>query len=248
MLERLKQQVCAANQELVRQGLVVDTFGNVSGIDRERGLVVIKPSGVPYDGLLPEHMVTVALATGQRVDGGLRPSSDTPTHLELYRAFPGIAGIVHTHSLHATAWAQARREIPVLGTTHADYFHGAVPCTRLLLAEEIRHGYEASTGQVIAECFRGADPLRRPGVLVACHGPFTWGTSPEEAVHHAVILEYLARLATQTLLLAPNLESVAEELLDKHFLRKHGASAYYGQKGSVGSASCHEAHSPPCPG
>lgn len=230
MLEELKRRVCEANLELVREGLVVHTFGNVSGIDRARGLVVIKPSGVSYSELTPERMVVVSLETGKVLDSGLRPSSDTPTHLELYRAFAGVGGVVHTHSLHATAWAQAGCEIPVLGTTHADYFDGPVPCTRVMDAEEIRHSYEANTGRVIVESFRGLDPMRRPAVLVTNHGPFTWGAGPEEAVHHASILEFLARLASETLRLAPQRPPIAVELHEKHFSRKHGPAAYYGQR------------------
>jgi len=229
MLEELKRQVCQANLDLVREGLVIQTFGNVSGIDRDRGLVVIKPSGLSYDGMRPEHMVTVSLATGEVVGPGLRPSSDTPTHLELYRAFDGIGGVVHTHSPHATAWAQARRDLPALGTTHADYFAGPIPCTRAMEPVEIRTDYEANTGRVIVERFRGHEAGRCPAVLVASHGPFTWGTTPAEAVHHAAILEFLARLASETLTLSPGLEPMPEVLLEKHYSRKHGPSAYYGQ-------------------
>lgn len=229
-LEELRRRVCQANLDLVREGLVVHTFGNVSAIDRERGVVLIKASGVPYDGMTPEHMVPVSLATGQVLGSTLRPSSDTPTHLELYRAFPRVGGVVHTHSLHATAWAQARREIPVLGTTHADYFDGPVPCTRPLNAEEIRHDYEASTGRVIAEHLRGMDPIRRAAILVASHGPFAWGRTVEDAVHNAAMLEFVARLARETLAIAPGTEPVPTELLDKHFSRKHGPAAYYGQR------------------
>jgi L-ribulose-5-phosphate 4-epimerase len=190
---------------------------------------VIKPSGVSYTNMKAEHMVVLSLETGEVVEGDLNPSSDTPTHLALYRAFPGIGGIVHTHSLYATAWAQARCEIPALGTTHADYFHGPVPCTRLMTAAEIRNHYEVHTGDVIIERFRGLNPLTCPGVLVASHGPFTWGASIEDAVHHAVILEHLARLAGETLRLRPTLRPMQQMLLDKHFFRKHGAQAYYGQ-------------------
>lgn len=229
-LHDLRHRVCQANLDLVREGLVVHTFGNVSAVDRDRGLVVIKPSGVPYEGMTPDHMVTVSLATGHLVDSELRPSSDTPTHLELYRAFPKVGGVVHTHSLYATAWAQARREIPVLGTTHADYFDGPVPCTRPLNAEEIRHDYEASTGRVIADHLRGQDPLRHAAILVASHGPFAWGRTVEDAVHHAAMLEYVARLARETLGIAPGLDPVPQELLEKHFSRKHGPAAYYGQR------------------
>jgi L-ribulose-5-phosphate 4-epimerase len=229
MLEELKAEVCQANLDLVREGLVIQTFGNVSGIDRERSLVVIKPSGVSYDGMKPEHMVVVSLVTGLVVGGDLKPSSDTPTHLVLYRAFKNIGGIVHTHSLHATAWAQARREIPALGTTHADYFPGPVPCTRLLTAAEIRRDYEANTGQVIVERFAKLDPGHTPAVLVSSHGPFTWGADAHDAVHHAVILEFLARLAAQTLAVNPKIKAMQPALLKKHFFRKHGPGAYYGQ-------------------
>ena len=229
MLEELKTRVRAANLALVSEGLVAQTFGNVSGIDRDRSLVVIKPSGVPYDVMKPEQMVVVSLVTGQVVEGDLKPSSDTPTHLVLYRAFQSIGGIVHTHSLHATAWAQARRELPALGTTHADYFPGPVPCTRLLTAREIRRDYEANTGQVIVERFARLDPARMPAVLVSSHGPFTWGIDCGEAVHHAVILEFLARLAAETLRIKPAAKAMQAALLQKHFSRKHGAGAYYGQ-------------------
>jgi L-ribulose-5-phosphate 4-epimerase len=228
MLEVLKEQVWQANLDLVRQGLVVQTFGNASGIDRASGLVVVKPSGVSYETMRPEHMVVVELASGPVVEGNLKPSTDTPTHLVLYRAFPGIGGIVHTHSLQATAWAQARREIPALGTTHADYWHGPVPCTRPMTADEIRDNYEVNTGQVIVERFANLDPLQRPGVLVASHGPWTWGRTVAEAVDHAVVLEFLARLASATLRIQPT-EEILPALLDKHFLRKHGPGAYYGQ-------------------
>ncbi len=230
MLERLKQEVCQANLDLVKEGLVIQTWGNVSGIDRERGLVVIKPSGVPYEGLGPGHMVVVALKNGEVVEGKLNPSSDTPTHLVLYRAFPKIGGIVHTHSLYATAWAQARKEIPALGTTHADYCYGPVPCTRLMTAQEIKTNYEANTGSVIVEAFKMLDPRQRPAVLVAGHGPFTWGKDARNAVHNAVALEFLARLASETLRLNPQTKPMQPVLLDKHFLRKHGSGAYYGQK------------------
>lgn len=230
MLDELKQQVCRANLQLVKEGLVIHTWGNVSGIDRATGLVVIKPSGVAYDGMQPCHMVVVSLETGEVVEGDLKPSSDTPTHLELYRAFPAIGGIVHTHSLHATAWAQARREIPPLGTTHADYFCGPVPCTRQLRREEIRSDYEANTGKVIVERFAKMDPLDAPGVLVAEHGPFTWGKTADDAVHNAVVLEFLAKLASETIRITSKAECMQPELLEKHFYRKHGANAYYGQK------------------
>ncbi len=230
MLDHLKQEVCEANLDLVAEGLVIQTWGNASGIDRASGCVVIKPSGVPYDAMKPKQMVVVALETGRVVEGDLSPSSDTPTHLVLYRAFPDIGGVVHTHSLHATAWAQAQRDIPALGTTHADYFHGAVPCTRLMTAKEIQGDYEANTGHVIVERFAKLDPLACPGVLVASHGPFAWGKSVKAAVENAVVLEHLARLASETLSLNPALKPMPRELLDKHFFRKHGPGAYYGQK------------------
>ena len=230
MLEPLKQAVCQANLDLVREGLVIQTWGNVSGIDRPRGLVVIKPSGVAYDGMKPRDMVVVALDTGQVVEGRYQPSSDTPTHLVLYQAFRTIGGVVHTHSLHATAWAQARQPIPCLGTTQADYWHGAVPCTRRLTNAEIRKDYEANTGHVIVEAFRELDPRQHPAVLVASHGPFTWGRDVGDAVHHAVVLEFVARLASETLRLNAALKPIQPRLLDKHFLRKHGPGAYYGQR------------------
>jgi L-ribulose-5-phosphate 4-epimerase len=230
MLEDLKQRVCRANLQLVAEGLVVQTFGNVSGLDRDGGFVVIKPSGVDYGEMTPEQMVVVSLADGKTVEGDLRPSSDTPTHLELYRSLDGIGGVVHTHSLHATAWAQAQREIPALGTTHADYFHGPVPCTRAMTDEEIRTDYEAHTGKVVVERFAELSCRELPGVLVAHHGPFTWGETPAEAVHNAAILEHLARLAAATLALNPYPRSVSRQLLDKHYLRKHGPGAYYGQQ------------------
>jgi L-ribulose-5-phosphate 4-epimerase len=230
MLEDLKKSVCKANCDLVARGLVMQTFGNVSGVDRDRGLIVIKPSGVDYAGMLPEHMVVVSLETGKVVEGNLKPSSDTPTHLILYRAFQSIGGVVHTHSLYATSWAQAQCELPALGTTHADYCNGPLPCTRMMTAEEIQSDYEANTGQVIVERFRGLDPLHSPGVLVASHGPFAWGETVEGAVDHAEVLEYLARLASETMHVRANVGPMQSELLNKHFLRKHGSGAYYGQK------------------
>ncbi len=229
MLKELKEQVCRANLQLVKEGLVIHTWGNVSGIDRASGCVVIKPSGVAYDGMQPCQMVVVSLETAEVLEGDLKPSSDTPTHLELYRAFPAIGGIVHTHSLHATAWAQAHREIPPLGTTHADYFYGAVPCTRLLTPDEIRGAYEAHTGKVIIERFAHINPLESPAVLVAEHGPFTWGKSADDAVHNAVVLEFLAKMASETIRIAGHVETMQPELLKKHFYRKHGTGAYYGQ-------------------
>jgi L-ribulose-5-phosphate 4-epimerase len=233
MLEQLKTEVCRANLELVEAGLVIETWGNASGVDRERGLVVIKPSGVPYSKLSPRHMVVVELATGKVVEGRLNPSSDTPTHLVLYRAFNNIGGVVHTHSLFATAWAQTGRPLPALGTTHADYFHGPVPCTRLLKPGEIQSDYEANTGKVIVERFARREPLTCPAALVASHGPFCWGESADQAVHHAVILEHLARLASETMRLVSFTKPMQQALLDKHFFRKHGPSAYYGQKGTT---------------
>lgn len=236
MFEELKKRVCAANLKLVEAGLVVQTFGNASALDRASGNLVIKPSGVSYERMKPEHMVVVSLETGKVVEGELNPSSDTPTHVVLYRAFETIAGIVHTHSLYATAWAQARREIPALGTTHADYWHGPVPCTRLMKAGEIRADYEGNTGRVIVERFAQLDPMAFPAVLVASHGPFAWGETIEHAVHHAVILEHTAQLASETLRLQPAVKPMQRALLDKHFLRKHGRNAYYGQKGISHSA------------
>lgn len=230
MLEELRRQVCEANLQLVRDGLVIQTWGNVSGLDRAHGLVVIKPSGVSYDAMRPEHMVVVQLSSGQIVEGALKPSSDTATHLELYRAFAGIGGIVHTHSLYATAWAQALREIPALGTTHADYFYGPVPCTRQMTLAEIESEYELNTGKVIVERFATLDPMQMPAVLVASHAPFVWGASVAKAVENALVLEYLARLASETLVANPSAVPMQSELLDKHFLRKHGAGAYYGQR------------------
>jgi len=229
MLEALKKDVCMANLRLVSEGLVIQTWGNASGIDRSRALVVIKPSGFAYADIKPRHMVVVSLETGKVVEGSLKPSSDTPTHLELYRAFPVIGGVAHTHSLYATAWAQARRDIPAFGTTHADYYHGPVPCTRPLRTAEIKGNYEANTGKVIRERFEKLDPASFPGVLVANHGPFTWGKTPGAAVDSAVVLEFLARMASVTQGIAPQTKGVPQVLLDKHFLRKHGSGAYYGQ-------------------
>jgi len=229
MLEELKQRVCRANLSLVKKGLVIHTFGNVSGVDRESGRMVIKASGVSYEDMEPRHMVVVSLASGKVVEGDLRPSSDTAAHLELYRAFALIGGVAHTHSLYATAWAPAKKEIPALGTTHADYFYGAVPCTRSLRADEIQDAYETNTGKVIVERFAQLDPTQFPGVLVAEHGPFTWGVSSEDAVGNAEILEHLARLASETLWIEPHPKPLSCELLDKHFLRKHGPGSYYGQ-------------------
>ncbi len=229
MLESLKREVCEANLELVARGLVIETWGNVSGIDRSRGLMVIKPSGVPYDGMKPAHMTVVSLANGKVVEGKFKPSSDTATHLVLYRAFPKIGGVVHTHSLYATAWAQAGKGIPSYGTTQADYWFGDVPCTRRLQPDEIRADYEANTGRVIVESFKKLDPMHHPAVLVASHGPFTWGKDVAAAVHNAGVLEFIARLASETLRLNSAVKPMQSVLLQKHFLRKHGPKATYGQ-------------------
>lgn len=228
MLQTLKEQTLEANLELVRRGLVLYTFGNASGIDRELGLVVIKPSGVDYDKLKPEHMVVTDLE-GKIVEGSLRPSSDLKTHLALYRAFNTIGAVVHTHSENATAWAQAGRDIPALGTTHADYFHGAVPCTRELTDEEINGDYVLNTGIAIIERFAGIDPLAIPGVLVAGHAPFAWGRTPHDAAHNAVVLEAVAKMAFMTVMLNPDC-GVSKTLLNRHYYRKHGSNATYGQK------------------
>ena len=232
MLEQLKARVCKANLDLVEAGLVIQTWGNVSGVDRMRGMMVIKPSGVAYAGMKPRDMVVVSLATGRVVEGKLKPSSDADTHLVLYHAFPKIGGIAHTHSLYATAWAQAKREIPSYGTTQADYWFGDVPCTRALTRKEIQSDYEAETGRVIVETFktRELDPMNHPAVLVASHGPFTWGKDAPEAVHNSLVLEFVARLASETLRVNPQAKPMQSALLAKHFLRKHGPKASYGQK------------------
>jgi len=229
MLEELRKQVLEANLELVRRGLVLYTFGNASGIARAEGLVAIKPSGVPYESMRPEDLVITDL-DGRIVEGTLRPSSDLDTHLVLYRAFPGIGGVVHTHSRYATSWAQARRAIPCLGTTHADYFRGPVPVTRAMSPGEIESAYEANTGEVIASHLAGGDAMQVPAVLVAGHGPFCWGTSAAEAAHNAVILEYVAEMAYYSVRLAEAPRELHPAHRDKHFLRKHGVTAYYGQK------------------
>ena len=230
MLEELKKQVCEANLQLPEHGLVVFTWGNVSGIDREKGLFVIKPSGVPYDQLKPDDMVVMNLK-GEKVEGDLNPSSDTPTHMELYNKFPAIGGVVHTHSRWATIWSQAGRGIPAYGTTHGDYFYGTIPCTRRMTPAEIAGEYELETGKVIVETFEGRNPEDIPAVLVNSHGPFTWGKDCFEAVHNSVVLEELAMMAWHTEnIKAEAREPMQQELLDKHFLRKHGANAYYGQK------------------
>jgi L-ribulose-5-phosphate 4-epimerase len=228
-IEELKKEVWRANLELAERGLVIYTWGNVSAIDRERGLVVIKPSGVDYGKLQPEHMVMLTL-DGKQVEEGLRPSSDTPTHLALYRAFEGIGGITHTHSTWATVWAQGGRGIPCYGTTHADYFYGEIPCTRPMEPEEIRESYEAGMGRVIVERFDDIEPLVMPAVLVYQHGPFTWGRNAAMAVENSAVLEQVARMAHAAELCNPHIKPIQRELLDKHFLRKHGTNAYYGQK------------------
>ena len=232
MLETLRKQVYEANMELPRRGLVTFTWGNVSGIDRARGLVVIKPSGVEYEALTPRDMVVLDLESGRVVEGGLNPSSDTRTHLELYRAFPDLGGVVHTHSPSAVAWAQAGRDIPCYGTTHADYFYGPVPCTRQLTQAEIDEDYEKNTGAVIVETFRrrGLDPMHLPGVICSSHGPFTWGKDAAQAVYHAVVLEEVAKMAILTREVDPSAAPAPQWVQDKHFLRKHGPAAYYGQK------------------
>jgi L-ribulose-5-phosphate 4-epimerase len=228
-LDALKQTVFEANLDLVRHNLVLFTWGNVSGIDRERGVVVIKPSGVSYEELTPGAMVAVDL-DGNVVEGGLKPSSDTATHLVLYRKFANIGSVVHTHSTHATARAQAQRDIPAIGTTHADYFYGDIPCTRSMTQAEVEGDYETETGNVIADCFekRNINPTFVPGVLVANHGPFTWGASVKDAVHNAVVLEEVARIALFSTMLNPE-QPMNPHLIEKHFNRKHGAGAYYGQ-------------------
>ena len=229
MLENLKELVWKANLELPKYGLVTFTWGNVSGVDREKGLMVIKPSGVEYDTMTAEDMVVVSLATGEKVEGKWKPSSDTPTHLALYRAFENLGGIVHTHSRWATSWAQAGRGIPAYGTTHGDYFYGEIPCTRKMTPAEIGGEYELETGNVIIETFEGKSPDEIPAVLVNSHGPFAWGKDAAEAVHNAVVLEELAFMAFHTEALNPEITTMQPELLDKHYLRKHGKNAYYGQ-------------------
>lgn len=228
-IPELRQEVLEANLEIVRRGLVLYTFGNASGFDPAEGLVAIKPSGVPFDRLRPEDMVVTDL-DGRIVEGSLRPSSDLDTHLEIYRHFAGVRGVVHTHSTYATAFAQAQLEIPCLGTTHADYFHGPVPVTAPLEEDEIRSRYERNTGRAIVRRFQGLDPLAQPGVLVASHGPFAWGRSPREAAMHAVLLEEIARVAALTLALRPDAGPIPRPLHDEHFLRKHGPQARYGQR------------------
>ena len=232
MLEALKQRVFEANMTLPKYGLVTFTWGNVSGIDREKGLVVIKPSGVAYEVMRADQMVVVDLKTGEVVEGTLNPSSDTPTHLELYRQFPALGGIVHTHSRHATSFAQAESEIPCFGTTHADYFYGPVPLTRMLTPEEIDQDYERNTGVVICETFGqgGLDPVATPAVVVRKHGPFTFGPNPMKAVENAAVLEVVAEMAMMTMGIAPGVGPAPQSVIDKHYYRKHGANAYYGQR------------------
>jgi L-ribulose-5-phosphate 4-epimerase len=230
--DALRRSVWKANLDIVQAGLVVLTWGNASGVDREAGVMAIKPSGVAYDALRPEDLVVLSLESGEVVEGALRPSSDTPTHLHLYREFPGIGGIVHTHSSHAVSFAQAEREIPCLGTTHADHFYGPVPVTRRMREAEVRGAYEHETGVVIVERFRegGIDPDQVPGVLVAGHGPFAWGPTPQKAVENAIVLEEVARMALHTAVLNAEAAALDRALLDRHFLRKHGSGAYYGQQ------------------
>lgn len=228
MLEKLKNEVYEANMELPRRGLITYTWGNVSGIDREQGLFVIKPSGVRYEELKPEDMVVMDLL-GNKVEGRYNPSSDTATHLELYNAYPEIGGVVHTHSPAATSWAQAGRSIPCYGTTHADYFYGEVPCARSLTAEEVEEAYEKNTGLVIIETFQGKNPMHVPGVLCKNHGPFTWGKDAAEAVYNSVVLEEIAKMNLMTEQLNNNMVPAPDYLQNKHFLRKHGPNAYYGQ-------------------
>jgi L-ribulose-5-phosphate 4-epimerase len=230
MYEELKEAVCQANIELARQKLVICSWGNVSGIDRSAAVVAVKPSGVAYDQLTPDKIVLVDL-NGKLLEKSLRSSSDTPTHLELYRNFADIGGVCHTHSPNATMWAQACREIPCLGTTHADYFYGSIPVTDTMTKEEIKSDYELNTGRVIVKRFAKIDPMQMPAVLVANHGPFTWGDSPADAVEAAVVLEQIAATAFGTVLINPDVNPISKVLLDKHYLRKHGKDAYYGQKG-----------------
>ena len=229
MLEELKEKVFRANLDLVKQGLVIFTWGNVSGIDREKGLVVIKPSGVSYDEMKASDMVVVSLETGKVVEGDLNPSSDTPTHLVLYRAFPNIQGVVHTHSTYATAWAQAGMDIPNIGTTHADYFYKDIPCTEDMTEKEVKGDYELETGNVIVRRFEGINPEHTPAVLVKNHGPFSWGTSPANAVYNAKVMEQCAKMAYISLTLNPD-TTMNPLLIEKHYMRKHGPNAYYGQK------------------
>ncbi|HBA12908.1 MAG TPA: L-ribulose-5-phosphate 4-epimerase [Bacteroidales bacterium] len=229
MLKELKEKVFRANLDLVKQGLVIFTWGNVSGIDREKGVVVIKPSGVSYDEMKADDMVVVSLQNGKVLEGDLNPSSDTPTHLVLYRAFPNIRGVVHTHSTYATAWAQAGMDIPSIGTTHADYFYNDIPCTGDMTEDEVKGEYEIETGNVIVRRFEGINPDHTPGVLVKNHGPFSWGNSPANAVYNAKVMEECAKMAYISLTLNPE-TTMNPLLIEKHFMRKHGPNAYYGQK------------------
>jgi len=229
MHEELKRAVCEANIELQKRKLVIYSWGNVSGIDRAAGVVAIKPSGVSYDELTPDSMVLLNL-DGDVIGGGLKPSSDTPTHLELYRNFKAIGGVCHNHSANATMWAQACREIPCFGTTHADFFYGPIPVTEVMTKDEIKSNYELNTGKVIVRRFAGLDTMQMPGALVANHGPFAWGKGPAEAVESAVVLEQIAAMALGTITINPNQKAISQALLDKHYLRKHGKDAYYGQK------------------
>ncbi len=229
MYEELKQIVCKANIELQKQKLIIFTWGNVSGIDRKAGVIAIKPSGVPYEELTPDKMVVLDLS-GKIIEGKLNPSSDTPTHLELYRNFMEVGGITHTHSIYATMWSQACKPIPCLGTTHADHFYGPVPVTDILTKDEIEGDYELNTGKVIIRRFAGIDPMQMPAVLVANHGPFTWGKNPDKSVENAVVLEQVASMAIGTLQINNKQKAISQVLLDKHYLRKHGKGAYYGQK------------------
>jgi len=230
MLEAMKKRVCDANLDLVAKGVVIYTWGNVSEIDRETNLVVIKPSGVDYANMTPEDMVVVELETGKVVEGKWKPSSDTPTHLELYKAFPAMGGITHTHSTHAVSFAQAGMAIPALGTTHADYFYGDIPCTRELTKEEVYEAYEANTGKVIIETIKekGYDPMSIPGIIVKNHGPFSWGKNGADSVYNAVVMEKVAEMDINTLALNPA-STMSQYILDKHYMRKHGPNAYYGQ-------------------
>ena len=230
MLEELKKEVYEANMLLPKYGLVTFTWGNVSGIDREKGLFVIKPSGVDYDVMKPEDMVVMDME-GNRVEGHYKPSSDTPTHLEIYKAFPNVGGVIHTHSSYATSWAQAGRSIPCYGTTHADYMYGDIPCMRCLTKEEIDEAYEENTGHLIVNYFKetGRDPMAVPACLCKNHGPFAWGKEPHEAVHNAVVLEEVAKMAYRAEIIEPRIQPAPQELQDKHYYRKHGANAYYGQ-------------------
>ena len=228
MLEELKEKVYRANIDLVKHGLVIFTWGNVSGIDREKGLMVIKPSGVDYDVMTPDDMVVIDIRTGEKVEGKLKPSSDTPTHLALYRAWPEIGGVVHTHSTYATAWSQAGIDLPNIGTTHADYFHKAIPCTPDMTEPEVTNDYELETGNVIIKRFEDMNPMHTPGVLVKNHGPFSWGQDPHDAVHNAVVMEQVAKMAFIAYQVNPGL-TMNPLLIEKHYLRKHGPGAYYGQ-------------------